>query len=89
VVGAEECDADGANVTICSFEFSAAPFNGMDIPEYGRDMTGNSRDMPREGRDMLGKKGRDNTRIWQGHARIHQRHEGCILQIAQRNAGIP
>jgi hypothetical protein len=55
VVGAEEGDADGANVTICVLAFSAAPLNGMDIPEYGRDMPGNDgRDMPGNGSDMPG-----------------------------------
>jgi hypothetical protein len=50
VVGTEEGDADGANVIICGFDFSAAPLNGMDIPEYGRDMMpGNGRDMPGDG----------------------------------------
>ena len=54
MVGAEEGDAGGANVTICGFALIAAPLNGMDIPEYGSDMPGNGSDMPGKGRDMPG-----------------------------------
>jgi hypothetical protein len=51
-VGAETIDADGANEAICDFAIGAIPWNGMDIPEFGRDIPGNGRDMPGKCNDM-------------------------------------
>ena len=52
--GVEEGDRDDAVVGTSVFIVGVIPWNGMDIPEYGKLMPGNGRDMPRYGKDMPG-----------------------------------